>query len=120
MPLDLPALVLDYIRAQDEQDAAGFASCFGVDAVLYDEPEDTLVEGRSAIESWAAETFAKTKLTTEPLAFEGDQAASILTCRVSGSFPGSPLLFHHHLDVRDDRFHKVIIHLGPPQADTPA
>ena len=120
MSLELPSLVADYIRAQNEQDAAGFASCFAVDAVLYDEPKDTLVDGRIAIETWAAEAFADTKVTLEPLSFDNQQEVSILTCRVSGAFRGSPLLFHHHLTVVDDRFHKVIIHLGPPEADKPA
>jgi len=86
--LNLPEPIAAYFDA-DSQDAQAVARCFTKDGSVLDEGETRA--GRAAIEAWKAGTSAKYTYTTRPHALEKQGRAYIVTSRVSGNFPGSPV-----------------------------
>ena len=89
MSIDLPTPIAIYIAAENRGDADALAKCFAEDAVVRD--EGRTIKGLAAIKEWKAETKKKYQHTVEPLALvrEGDE--TILTNRLTGNFPGSPI-----------------------------
>jgi SnoaL-like domain len=63
--------------------------CFADDAVVRDEGQT--IEGLAAIKQWKAETSRKYQHTIEPLACAQKDDKTIVTNRLTGNFPGSPI-----------------------------
>jgi hypothetical protein len=57
-------------------------------------------QGRAAIKQWKTDVSAKYQYTCEPLACERKDGKIVVTCRLTGNFPGSPvdLRFFFELD----------------------
>jgi ketosteroid isomerase-like protein len=89
MSVDLPTPIAIYIAAENRGDAEAMAQCFAENAVVRDEGQT--IEGLAAIKQWKAETKKKYQHTVEPLtsAQKGDK--TIVTNRLTGNFPGSPI-----------------------------
>jgi len=85
----LPAPIAAYIAAENSGDTEALTQCFAEQAVVRDEGQT--IEGLAAIKQWKAETRKKYQHTIEPLAFvqKGDEI--IVTNRLTGNFPGSPI-----------------------------
>ena len=68
------------------------------DAVVTDEGHT--YDGRAAIKKWKEEASAKYQYTSEPFACEEQGGKSVVTSRLTGNFPGSPvnLRFFFELD----------------------
>ncbi len=88
VPIDLPSPIAAYFAA-DTSDAHAVARCFSESAVVIDERREH--RGRPAITRWKDEATAKYHYTSEPLAVDVSGAEVIVTARVSGDFPGSPV-----------------------------
>ena len=88
MTLKLPEPVAAYFVA-DELDGAAVAQCFTDDAVVKDEGH--VYNGRAAIKKWKEDASAKYVYTCEPLACEQQDGKVVVTCRLTGNFPGSPV-----------------------------
>ena len=65
------------------------AQCFAEDAVVRDEGQT--IEGLAAIKQWKAETRKKYQHTIEPLGSVQKNGKTIVTNRLTGNFPGSPI-----------------------------
>jgi len=89
MPVDLPTPIAIYIDAENRGDTEALAKCFAEDAVVRDEGET--IEGLAAIKRWKAETKKKYEHTIEPLASAQKDDKTIITNRLTGNFPGSPI-----------------------------
>ena len=89
MPVDLPTPIAIYIDAENRGDTEALAKCFAEDAVVRDEGET--IEGLAAIKRWKAETKKKYEHTIEPLALAQEDGKTIVTNRLTGNFPGSPI-----------------------------
>ena len=89
MPVDLPTPIAIYIDAENRGDTEALAKCFAEDAVVRDEGET--IEGLAAIKRWKAETKKKYEHTIEPLASAQKDGKTIVTNRLTGNFPGSPI-----------------------------
>ena len=89
MPVDLPTPIACYIAAANNSDTDALAQCFAENAVVRD--ENQTIEGLDAIKQWAAETRRKYQHTIEPLAFSQKDGTTIVTNRLTGNFPGSPI-----------------------------
>ena len=48
-------------------------------------------KGRAAIRQWTANALAKYQYTSEPFACERQDGKVIVTARLTGNFPGSPV-----------------------------
>ena len=87
-PITLPEPVAAYFEA-DKRDIEAIARCFTNDAVVKDEGHTH--EGISAIRRWKAETSTKYTYTSEPHSVEQRDGFTIVTSRLTGDFPGSPV-----------------------------
>ena len=88
MTLDLPHPVAAYFAA-DKRDGEAIALCFTENGVVTDEGHT--YRGRSAIQQWKADASAKYDYISEPFASEERDGKTIVTSRLTGNFPGSPV-----------------------------
>ena len=86
---DLPKPIALYIAAENSGDANLFDQCFAEDAVVRDEGKT--IEGLAAIKKWKAETKTKYQHTIEALSSIQKDDKTIVTNRLTGNFPGSPI-----------------------------
>lgn len=89
MPIDLPRPIAIYIAAENRGDTEALGQCFAEQAVVRDEGQT--IEGLAAIKQWKTETKRKYQHTVEPLALAQQDDKSIVTSRLTGNFPGSPI-----------------------------
>lgn len=86
--LTLPEPIAAYFEA-DKRDADAVVRCFTAHAVVKDEGQTH--SGIDAIEAWKTAASAKYSYTCEPFALEQKDGRHIVTSRLTGNFPGSPL-----------------------------
>jgi ketosteroid isomerase-like protein len=89
MDVDLPVPIAIYVAAENSGDTEALAQCFSEDAVVRDEGKT--IKGLAAIKQWKAETREKYQHTVEPLASVQKDGKTIVTNRLTGNFPGSPI-----------------------------
>jgi hypothetical protein len=87
-PLQLPEPLAAFFAAHGNAPDA-FARCFAADATVRD--EGRTYQGREVIQAWQAAASARYAYTSTPQALEHRDAWCIVTSRVEGSFPGSPV-----------------------------
>jgi hypothetical protein len=88
MTLDLPGPIAAYFAA-DKEDGAAVARCFTEDAVVKD--EGRTYRGRAAIRQWKEEASTRYQYTSEPFTCEQRAETVVVTSRLTGTFPGSPV-----------------------------
>lgn len=108
MSIDLPQVIVRYIATETRGDAAAFAQCFAPQAVVRDEGKT--VDGLAAIQQWKAKTTAKYRHTMEPLAAVEGGRATVVTCRLTGTFPGSPIDLQFVFELNADTIVSLEIH----------
>jgi SnoaL-like protein len=86
--LDLPEPIAAYFAA-DRLDSQAVARCFTPDAVVKDEGHT--YSGLAAITQWKAETSVNYTYTSQPFAVEQRGDMTVVTSRLMGNFPGSPI-----------------------------
>ena len=89
--------VANYIAAANAQDIAAVTACFGKTAVVHDEKRER--RGIAAIREWAVEVSEKYQPTVEVLGVLERDGRTIVTGRVSGNFPGSPVELRYAFTV---------------------
>ena len=100
MTLDLPKPIAAYFTA-DKGDSEAVAECFTKNAVVKDEGH--AYQGRAAIKQWKAEASAKYQYTCEPFACEQKDGKFVVTSKLTGNFPGSPLDLRFFFGLEGDR-----------------
>jgi len=100
MNLDLPEPVAAYFVA-DREDGDAVARCFTEDAVVTDEGHTH--RGRTAIKKWKEDASAKYQYICEPFASEGQAGKVVVTSRLTGNFPGSPVDLRFYFTVDRDK-----------------
>lgn len=88
-PLNLPAPIAAYFAADQQKNAEAVARCFTAQAVVKDEGHTH--SGIDAIKAWKAAASTKYTYTTNPFALEQSDGHQVVTSRVEGNFPGSPV-----------------------------
>lgn len=86
--LNLPEPVAAYFDA-DQRDGDAVAHCFTNQAVVKDEGQTHC--GLEAIKAWKTAASAKYRYTSTPFAVEQKDGWCIVTSRLTGNFPGSPI-----------------------------
>jgi hypothetical protein len=89
MDVDLPVPIAIYLAAENRGHAEIAAQCFTQRAVVRDEGKT--IEGVAAIKQWEAETKRKYQHMIEPLTSVKKDGKIIVTNRLTGNFPGSPI-----------------------------
>ena len=86
--LNLPNPIAAYFDA-DRRDGEAMVRCFTPQAVVKDEGQT--YSGHAAIKAWKIAASAKYSYTSEPLAEEEKDGRYVVTSRLTGNFPGSPV-----------------------------
>ena len=100
MTLELPMAVSAYFTA-DQVDGEAVSQCFTENAIVKDEGHT--YQGRAAIKQWKTEASARYQYRCEPFACEGKGGKIVVTCRLTGNFPGSPVDLRFFFELEDDR-----------------
>jgi hypothetical protein len=101
MAINLPQPIDVYFVSGNANDTDALERCFAADAVVADEAKT--IEGLAAIKAWRIETKRKYGFTAEPMAVAHRDGKVVVTAKVSGNFPGSPINLDHTFEVRDGR-----------------
>jgi len=100
MSPSLPKPIAAYFSA-DIADSEAIAQCFAEDAVAIDEGHT--YTGRPAIRQWKAASATKFSYISEPFALEEKDGTIIVSSRVSGNFPGSPVNLRYFFGLEGDK-----------------
>ncbi len=100
MTLELPQPVAAYFAA-DRQDAEAVARCFTEGAVVKDEGHTH--NGRAAIKRWKTDVAAKFQYTSQLLDCEQKDGTTVVTCRLTGNFPGSSVNLRFFFKLEGDK-----------------
>ncbi len=98
---DLPKPIALYMAAENSGDTNLFDQCFAENAVVSDENETH--KGLTAIKKWKAETRKKYQHTVDPLSVKKDRGKFIVTNRLTGNFPGSPIELEFVFTLEGDK-----------------
>ncbi len=104
MVLHLPAPIAIYFAAED---AEACGRCLAHDAVVHDERRT--IEGIAAIVAWRAESRRKYNHTVEVLDVAERDGKTVVTAKVSGNFPGSPVNLDYAFGLRGDKIASLAI-----------
>jgi hypothetical protein len=86
---NLPKPIVLYVAAENSGDANLLDHCFVDNAVVRDEHETHA--GLAAIKKWKTETKEKYQHTVDPLSVAEKDGKTVVTNRLTGNFPGSPI-----------------------------
>lgn len=101
MTIQLPAAIAGYFEADRQGDAEAVATLFTDEATITDEGRTR--HGRDAVRAWKQDSSRTYRYTAEPFAVESTGERTIVTSRVSGDFPGSPVDLRYFFTLEDDR-----------------
>jgi hypothetical protein len=100
MTLKLPNPIAAYFLA-DKGDGEAASQCFTDNAVVKDEGHT--YNGRAAIKKWKADVSTKYQYTNEPFACEETDGMTVVTSRLTGNFPGSPVDLRFFFELEGDK-----------------
>ena len=100
MSLNLPTPIAAYFAAETS-DGEAVARCFIENATVKDEGHT--YSDLAAIKRWKAETSRKYTYASEPIASEERDGKTVVTSRLTGTFPGSPVELRFFFKLDGDR-----------------
>jgi len=89
MSLALPKPIEVFMSSENTHDTDALAECFASDATVQDEGQT--LKGLKAIKAWRLETAKKYKHTVEPVAAFARDGKTVVSTKLAGDFPGSPV-----------------------------
>lgn len=95
--MNLPKVVAELVKTQNNFDSAAYANCFTETAVVFDEGKTH--NGRKEIEDWIEKANKKYQATMKPL--EYSESGHTLKTEASGAFSGSPVTMVYHFEFKD-------------------
>jgi hypothetical protein len=108
MSIELSAPIALYFTSENTHDPSVLEQCFALEAVVHD--EGRAIEGLDAIKAWRMETARKYNHTVEPISVSYQKGKTIVTAKVTGDFPGSPISLDHVFELDDDKIIALEIH----------
>ena len=105
--MDMPPIVDMYFDADSRNDADALLQTLAVDAVVED--ENARHQGAVAIREWWLAAKKATQYLADPLESTVDGGKALVRARVSGQFPGSPVMLTHAFTIKDDRIVRLEI-----------
>jgi hypothetical protein len=108
MAIHLAKPIAIYFASENAHDTESLNRCFAADAVVRD--EGRTIKGIAAINTWRRETGEKYHHTVEPLSVTEMDGKTVVTAKVSGNFPGSPVNLDHVFELHGDRIMSLEIH----------
>lgn len=98
--MDLPKVITDLVESQNRRNSVDFVKCFTDNASVID--ENKTHKGRKQIKSWMEETTKQHNMIMKPISFVGNNLSGLFKTEVSGTFPGSPIVFNYLLEFDGD------------------
>lgn len=103
--MNLPTIIKQLIKAQDDFDSENYARCFTENAIVIDEGK--IYTGRNEIKEWIDHANKTYRVIMKPLSFSSE--LNVLSAEISGNFPGSPLEIKYHYTFKNDLIHSLKI-----------
>jgi ketosteroid isomerase-like protein len=103
----LPKAIAAYVEGSNAHDAEGCALWFTDDAVLRGEGRE--MRGVAAVREWMRTAIAKYQHSLEVVSSRTEGDGTVVTCRVSGDFPGSPVVLQHTFILTSERISRLEI-----------
>jgi len=107
MDLALDPTIAAYLQANNERNPAAQLACFSPHAVVIDEGKTH--RGPAEIGRWLAETSAAYAVNLEAMGVDSEEDEAVVTCRVSGTFPGSPIQLRFFFTLLDGKIAALTI-----------
>jgi SnoaL-like domain len=104
----MPHTVSAYFAA-DARDGAAVSECFTDDATVRDEGKTYV--GRDAIRDWKAASSRKFQYSVVPFGIETTNGQLVVTAKVEGNFPGSPVDLRYFFAIDGDKIASLEIKL---------
>jgi len=108
MSIQLPPPIALYVQLENTGDTETLSACFAPHAIVRDEGHT--YEGLAAITAWKAETKKKYHHTVTPLEVAQQHGKTVLTARLTGDFPGSPVAVHFDFVLEAGKILSLEIH----------
>jgi len=108
MSIRLPKPVELYFAAENANEPSQLDACVSAHATVLD--EGRTYAGLSEIKRWKAETKRKYRHTIESLQAEERGGLTVVKGKVSGDFPGSPVILEFSFALSDDKITSLAIH----------
>lgn len=105
--MDLPKPIAAFFAAETGDDADALVASFADTATVDDEAASHV--GHAAIRAWWTGVRKKYQQRTDVLEALGGPDAVTVRCRVSGSFPGSPITLDFRFALAADRITRLEI-----------
>ena len=105
--MTLPPPIQTYFSARSPEDAEAFAAAFAPEAVVRD--EGAIRQGPEEISAWWRAAKARYRHTSTPLDLHEAAGKTLVRARVSGDFPGSPLVLTFRFALDGDRISELEI-----------
>jgi hypothetical protein len=103
----MPGVIESYFEASNANDIHALAACFAAEATVADEKHT--YRGTGEIKAWAVDVRKKYAFTTEVLHAVEKAGATVVTAKVSGTFPGSPVNLDFRFVVKGERIGELEI-----------
>lgn len=98
--LNLPKPIAVYFSAE-KAGVEAVDRCFTENAIVKDEGQTH--KGRAAIKQWKADATKRYQYTSEPFACEEKDGKIIVTSKLTGNFPGSPIDLRFFFELKGDK-----------------
>jgi hypothetical protein len=108
MPVDLPEPIAIYFSSDNSGDASKLGQCFDVNAVVRDEGHT--YNGLTEIKQWRVDAKKKYQYTVQPISSIVKDGNIIVTNRLTGNFPGSPIDLQFVFGVVGNKITSLDIH----------
>ena len=105
--MDMPSIVNMYFDADSRNDADALLKTLAVEAVVED--ENARHQGTVAIREWWLAAKKATQYRAEPVESTVDGDKALVRARVSGQFPGSPVMLIHAFTIKHDKIVRLEI-----------
>lgn len=96
--MNLPNVINEFLKAKNSFDSVAFAECFSETAIVFDEGKTHT--GKKEIEQWIDNSNKQHQDTLEPIDY--DEKEDILSAKVTGTFPQSPIILKFHFTITDE------------------
>lgn len=95
--MNLPNVIADLAKAQNNFDSVAYANCFSETAIVFDEGKTH--NGKTEIQQWIEKANSAYQAVMRPLEYSAIE--EVLKAEVSGSFPGSPIVLSYYFKLQN-------------------
>ena len=108
MTITCPEPIAAYYAAEQANDFEALARCFAADATVLDEGQT--IAGRAKIAAWMADAKRRYQHRTEVMNVRRCDGAHVVSVRVSGQFPNSPVKLVQSFRMAEGAIQALEIH----------